>query len=1703
MNISFIRLTCLMIVAVIVSSMIALTASAGQIDQFLQGKIDAASPMEKLQVIVYMQDQVDLAQVENSLQTSVSAGERIPVKVRYETILSALQTVAERTQPGFMQRIGSFESAGLLSVVNRFWIRNIVVLSATPQAITEIAAFAEVDRVYFDGMLYRDLPVAGPIPAESTPESSEPGLRAINAHKLWELGYTGNGRLVMNIDTGVQGNNQSYNTRWRGAQPGVPASAAWFDPSGGTTFPSDCDGHGTHTMGTMTGLYTATNETLGVAPSAHWIASNSLCGGGTHTSRSIASFQWAANPDGDPNTLNDVPDAITCSWFDPNVAGTQCEPTAGGYGPVFEAIEALGTAIVFSAGNNGPGTGSITPPKNRLVTAADVFSVGAVDGNNASYPIASFSSRGPSSCTGTDSMRIKPEVSAPGVNVRSASGTNGTVVFSGTSMAAPHVAGAIAVLREVAPFLTGTEIKYILMNTAYDLGAPGEDNNYGHGMIDMWAAYQQLPLNMGYVTGQVTSTSPGDGGNPVSGVTIDFVENIQQLDDVTDANGDFLASARIDTQFTSATYTLRAQKFGYISYTDTITVVLDDTVTRNIVLTPAPGGTLEVHAYKSDLSGIRAGVKVIFNGQTVVEDSTHETSGLLTAPLPVGAYTVIVDPPSPYATRTFDPVNISAGTTTTVDALVRSVFEYSPASVGDTLVVGQVGTRTISLTNTTADSVQFRVSDDEALARISRLSKPKPLSVQTHRAYHLNKDEKDLSPGYAPTEGRGGPDTFGYEWIDSDEPGGPIFNWVDITGVGTPIPSSQWTGSGGTPNADDGRTTVPLPFSFSYYGADYTSIKLVTNGWMSFETSSTLTSFTNSPIPSTGTTAPNNALYPWWDDLDLRTSGTVHYYDDAANGRFIIQYTNVPHYGTTEPGTYSFQVLIYANGSIVCQYLDMQQTINSATIGIENADGSTGLQVAHNASYMHNNLAILFHLPDAPWISENPVSGIIPPASNRDITVEFNAAGLTVGTTYNANISIEAVHPDVASPYTIPAALTVELADSAVLIVNKGSITFPATQINTTRHDTIMARNGGLQTVNVTSITSTHAHFAVTPSNLLLAPGDSSAVAVSYTPTVVGNDTGRVIFVSNSQGSPEIHVVLSGSALAAPDINVAPVALGDTLQTGTSSTATFSISNAAAPPASLLLVSLSETANWLSVAPSGDTLAAGGSQDFTVTFDATGLPVGVVTADITITSNDPSTPSTVVSCLLDVRGGPVMNVSPDSLFRAMGVGNIATDTIVIRNTGASDLTWTIADVPAGPLTGMNNGDTRYPAFYGPGGELYGMLKGDPDVYTGPTVTEGQGGPDGAGYQWIDSDEPDGPVFNWVDISASGTLLDENSAWVATGTFDPFDEGYIEVTLPFAFSFYDVSYTSVYICTNGLLMFQAPTGNTFTNAAIPTAGGVADNLVGAFWDDLEISGTSKIYYGMSGSDFVIQWVDIYRYNGTAPNYTFEFILKPSGQILFQYLAMAINGGTLTSHSTGIENNNGSIGLQVAFNPGTAYIHNNLAVLISKDVSWLAENPTTGTIAAGDSAEVVVTFNTTGLLSGTYQALLEITSNDFNNSPARIPVRMDVAVGVAEAKPGIPEAFELAQNYPNPFNPTTRIEFGLPEAAEVTLRVFDVLGREVRLLAEGSQNAGYFGVEWDGRNIFGAPVSSGMYIYRLEARSVTGEVFTSLKKMLLMK
>ena len=316
----------------------------------------------------------------------------------------------------------------------------------------------------------------------------EPGLTTIQAPQLWARGYTGKGRRALLMDTGVWPQHPALRGKFLGYRLGLDQAWLAYDEA----LPADKSGnHGTHVVGTIMGLDTVTKDTIGAAFGAYYLATDPIV---TNLAlvrswtQLMQAFQWALNPDGDTSTTNDIPDVINNSWGRAN-AGFDSVCQAPVVAQALLAVEAAGIANVFSAGNNGPGPYTIGVPAQVVYDTLNVFSVGALEPTNA---LAGFSSNGPSRC-GTDSLGIiKPEVSAPGVNIRSADGPTGYGQKSGTSMASPHVSGAVLLLKEAFPQLSGRQILNALYQTAMDLGPTGEDHLFGRGLIQTDAAFQFL-----------------------------------------------------------------------------------------------------------------------------------------------------------------------------------------------------------------------------------------------------------------------------------------------------------------------------------------------------------------------------------------------------------------------------------------------------------------------------------------------------------------------------------------------------------------------------------------------------------------------------------------------------------------------------------------------------------------------------------------------------------------------------------------------------------------------------------------------------------------------------------------------------------------------------------------------------------------------------------------------------------------------------------------------------------------------------------------------------------------------------------------------------------------------------------------------------------------------------------------------------------
>jgi len=431
-----------------------------------------------IKTVIILKGQLDVLSLDQKLYQENASPEE-----RAEKVIRSLKKNVKKSQLKILKYLESYSENDIKNI-EPFWIINMIALEAKGEVLLNLLKFDSIAKMDIDGQLVLDATKKEKT-ISKTPGAAEPGLRVINAHRLWQLGYTGAGRIAMSIDTGVDGLHPALGWRWRGNH--VPDSLAWFDPVYGTTFPNDADGRGTAIMGISCGMDSLTNDTIGVAFGAEWIASNSLWGS-PHTSYTIAAMQWAMDPDGNPSTTNDMPDAITCAWWDPNVGF--CDTT---YANVFNAVEAAGIALIFSAGAGGPSSSSILMPANINTNEVNTWATGVIDGHTSGYPIYAPSGRGPSQCTtGIPSLDIKPEACAPGVNIRTSITNNAYHIYSGSSMATAHVTGAVAILKEAFPYLTGHEIKMALYNTALDLGTPGEDNIYGMGLIDIWAAYNYL-----------------------------------------------------------------------------------------------------------------------------------------------------------------------------------------------------------------------------------------------------------------------------------------------------------------------------------------------------------------------------------------------------------------------------------------------------------------------------------------------------------------------------------------------------------------------------------------------------------------------------------------------------------------------------------------------------------------------------------------------------------------------------------------------------------------------------------------------------------------------------------------------------------------------------------------------------------------------------------------------------------------------------------------------------------------------------------------------------------------------------------------------------------------------------------------------------------------------------------------------------------
>ena len=336
------------------------------------------------------------------------------------------------------------------------------------------------------------------------------GVARVHAPEVWAQGFTGQGIVLADLDTGVLWDHTALKAHYRGWNTAALTATHnfnWFDPVAFSATPLDDHGHGTHTTGILVGDDGGGNQ-IGVAPGAQWIACRNMDVGVGSVALYTACFQFALAPS-DVNGGNPDPalaaDITSNSWGCTLNEEGCILPAA--LVTVTEALRHAGIMVIASAGNNGPSCSTVNTAPGALNQA---FSIGATDINNS---IATFSSRGPSSFTG----RLKPDVVGPGVDVRSSYRTtpNSYTSFSGTSMAGPHVAGVAALLWSAAPWLRGNvaETEEILRASATPITETitstirsnqicggvrinlSPNNTYGYGLVNAEAAVQYARLH--------------------------------------------------------------------------------------------------------------------------------------------------------------------------------------------------------------------------------------------------------------------------------------------------------------------------------------------------------------------------------------------------------------------------------------------------------------------------------------------------------------------------------------------------------------------------------------------------------------------------------------------------------------------------------------------------------------------------------------------------------------------------------------------------------------------------------------------------------------------------------------------------------------------------------------------------------------------------------------------------------------------------------------------------------------------------------------------------------------------------------------------------------------------------------------------------------------------------------------------------------
>ena len=855
----------------------------------------------------------------------------------------------------------------------------------------------------------------------------------IDAVAAWGT-FTGSGTAVVAIiDTGIEYTHPDLAANiW--TNPGEIAGNSLdddgngyiddihgWDFANGDNDPRDDNSHGTHCAGTVGGLG---NNGLGVV-GVNWnvrlmaLKFQNASGIGS-TANAISCIEYA--------TLMGV-DVMSNSW------GSAADSQG-----LEAAIAAAGAADIFfvaAAGNTGADN-DVTPYYPSSHGAANIISVMATDNRDRRAVDADWASN-----YGASSV----DIAAPGMRIWSTIRNSGYLYLSGTSMATPHVAGALAMLRGRFPDITVAEGRFLLLNVGND------------------------PL-------------PSLAGLCASGGRLNLQRLIADPDTtpplaVTDLAVTSVASNWLELQWTApsddgamAGYEVRRAPAPIISQADWEAAV-------PALGTPAPSaaGALETMRVE-DLS-----TAATYWFCVRARDLYGNRGGLSNSP---------------------------SGTT-----LAPPTITVAPSSLAVALDAGNSAVRKLVVTNAGSGVLDFVIPQFRRSGSGSTLLLPRRAAEPANRS-------GDPVPE---TDGSGGPDAYGYNWSDSDTPGGPSFNWIDISESGTAV---SLTG-------DSNQGPFALGFTFPFYGHEFSSFYIGTHGCVSL--SDGATPAVNVALPSAS--APGNLLALLWDRMNPG-AGLCRFRNDRV--RLIVQYTNLDN--TDAGGPYTMQMQLYPDGRIEYHYLTMPAPGSAtATVGIQNGDGTAGLTLAFDTAYVRNQLAVRFEPPPL-WLTTEPSEGSLAAGASRDVAVTFDGA-ILCGKLFEANLHVlsnDPLHPNVT------VATRVDLTGIPDLAIEPNSLDFGPVRLTETATINLAVANHGCGDLTVQGLTFDTAGFSSPQAwPLVVAIGDTASVPVVFAPLTLDPVGGTLTLVSDDPDAPAVDIPLTGSGLPIPDIAVSPASLNESL----------------------------------------------------------------------------------------------------------------------------------------------------------------------------------------------------------------------------------------------------------------------------------------------------------------------------------------------------------------------------------------------------------------------------------------------------------------------------------------------------------------------------------------------------------------------------